>query len=126
MWSVWKPLLGGGAMSQILAMNFCPFTTRGHSPITWTFTPQLQITHRLHFPSSTAPTQLFTLITLAPVHHLTITITQSHTHYISSGLSPTHCRVLFSLATLQSVSQYSQLDFLCSDFCPCSWIILSA
>ncbi len=42
-------------------------------------TTQLQITHRLHFPSSTAPTQLFTLITLAPVNHLTITITQSDT-----------------------------------------------
>ncbi len=26
-------------LSQILAMNFGSFTTRGHSPITWTFTP---------------------------------------------------------------------------------------
>ncbi len=83
-------------------MNFCSLTTRGHSPITWTFTPhsQPQITQGLHFPSSTAPTQLFTMITLAPVYHLTITITQSHTHththYLSSGLSLTHCRVLLA------------------------------
>ncbi len=34
----------------------------------------------LHFPSVTAPTQLFTIITLAPDFHLTITITQSHPH----------------------------------------------
>ncbi len=27
------------SVSQILAMNFCSFTTRGHSPITLTFTP---------------------------------------------------------------------------------------
>ncbi len=59
--------------------TFPPFTTRGHSPSTWTFI-QLQITLRLHFPSFTAPTQLFTIITLAPVHHLSITIIQSHTH----------------------------------------------
>ncbi len=73
--SVWKPLLGGGgAMSRIVAMNFASHTTRGHSPTTWTFT-QLQITHRLHFPSFTAPTQLFTIITLAPVHHHPITHT---------------------------------------------------
>ncbi len=73
--SVWKPLLGGGgAMSQILAMNFCSLTTRGHSPITLTFTPhrQLQITQRLHFPSSTAPTQLFALITHTPENNLTL------------------------------------------------------
>ncbi len=61
-------------VSRILAMNFPSFTTRGHSPTTWTFT-QLQITHRLHFPSFTAPTQLFTIITLAPVHHHPITHT---------------------------------------------------
>ncbi len=38
---------------------------------------QLQITLRLHFPSFTAPTQLFTFISL----HL-FTIIQSHTHTI--------------------------------------------
>ncbi len=84
-------------LSRIVAMNIAPPTTRGHSPITMDFhTTQLQITHRLHFPSSTAPTQLFTIITLAPVFHLTITITQSHTLYLNSGLSPTHCRVLLA------------------------------
>ncbi len=100
-------------MSRILAMNFPSFTTRGHSPSTWTFT-QLQITLRLHFPSFTAPTQLFTIITLAPVHHLSITIIQSHTHththYINSGLSLTLCRVLFSLATIEAFSLYSLFD----------------
>ncbi len=93
-------------------------------------TTQLQITHRLHFPSSTAPTQLFTMITLAPVFHLTITITQSHTHththYINPGLSLTHCRVLFSPATLLSVSQVF-LDCLpVFDSCPCSLDLPSA
>ncbi len=92
-----------------------------------TFT-QLQITHRLHFPSSTAPTQLFTMIMLAPVFHLTITITQSHTHththYLSSGLSPTHRRVLFSQSTLQSVFPVFLVCFPVFWFCSCSWIIL--
>ncbi len=69
-------------MSQIQAMNFAPLTTRGHSPITWTFTPhsQSQITQGLHFPSSTAPTQLSALITHTPANNHPITITQSHTH----------------------------------------------
>ncbi len=31
-----------------------------------------------------------------------ITITNTHTHYLSSGLSPTHRRVLFSLATIKA------------------------
>ncbi len=34
--SVWKPLLGGGAMSRILSMHFRSFTTRGHSLTTLT------------------------------------------------------------------------------------------
>ncbi len=69
-------------VSRIQAMNFAPLTSRGHSPITWTVTPhsQSQITQGLHFPSSTAPTQLSALITHTPENHLTITITQSHTH----------------------------------------------
>ncbi len=93
-------------VSRIQAMNFAPLTTRGHSPITWTFTPhsQSQITIGLHFPSSTAPTQLCTdhahTCKQSPNHHHPITHT--HTHYISPGHSPIHCRVLFSLATLQS------------------------
>ncbi len=101
-------------------MNFAPLTTRGHSPTTWTFTPhtQLQITHRLHSPSVTALTQLFSIISL----HL-FTIIQSHTHYISSGLSATHGRVLFSLATLQSVFPSFLSLFPCV---PIPWIILSA
>ncbi len=96
--SVWKPLLGGGGY----------VTNRGHEHCSThhqrslfhhrTFT-QLQITLRLHFPSFTAPTQLFTIITLAPVHHHPIT----HTHYINPGPSATLCRVLFSPATLRSV-----------------------
>ncbi len=95
-------------------MNFCSLTTRGHSPITVTFTPhrQLQITQGLHFPSSTAPTQLFTLITLAPENHLTITITQSHTLYKLWTFS---CSLpsIVSPATLQSVSSFPCLIFPC-------------
>ncbi len=98
----------GQLLSQILAMNFCSLTTRGHSPITVTFTPhrQLQITQGLHFPSSTAPTQLFTL------NHLTITITQSHTIYKLWTFS---CSLLsiVSPATLQSVSSFPCLIFPC-------------
>ncbi len=84
-------------MSQILAMNFCSLTTRGHSPITWTLTPhsQLQITQGLHFPSSTAPTQLFALITHTPENNLT-SPSPNHTHYINSGLSLALCRVLLA------------------------------
>ncbi len=51
-----RSLGGGGAMSQILAMNFCSFTTRGHSSITLTFTPHSYISpkdyishHPLHW-----------------------------------------------------------------------------
>ncbi len=65
-------VVGKVILSRIVAMNIASHTTRGHSSTTWTFT-QLQITHRLHFPSFTAPTQLFTIITLAPVHYHPIT-----------------------------------------------------
>ncbi len=41
----------------------------------------LPFTIELHFPSSTALTQLFALITLTPENSHTITITQSHTLY---------------------------------------------
>ncbi len=84
--SVWKPLLGGGYV-----------TNPGHELC---FTPhsQSQITQGLHFPSSTAPTQLSALITHTPANNHPITITQSHTHthYISPGHSPIHCRVLLA------------------------------
>ncbi len=108
-------------LSRIVAMNIASHTTRGHSSTTWTFT-QLQITHRLHFPSFTAPTQLFTIITLAPVHYHPIT----HTHYINPEPSATLCRVLFSPATLQSVFPVFPVWFPVFWFCPCSWNILSA
>ncbi len=95
-------------MSRILAMNFCSFTTRGHSPITLTFTlhRQLQITQKLQFPSPTALTQLFTLITHTPENHLTITITQSHTLYKLWTFS---CSLpsIVSPAALQSVPSIS-------------------
>ncbi len=92
-------------------MNFCSLTTRGHSPITLTFTPhrQLQITQRLHFPSSTAPTQLFALIMHTPENNLTLPWLHhwSHNHTLYSlGLPLALCRVLFSLATLPSVLSY--------------------
>ncbi len=51
----------------------------------------LPFTIKLHFPSSTALTQLFALITLTPDNHLTITITQSYTLYkpgTSSRITP--------------------------------------
>ncbi len=39
MWKFGLCFRGSKQLSQILAMNFGSFTTRGHSPITWTFTP---------------------------------------------------------------------------------------
>ncbi len=132
-------------LSQIQAMNFWSFTSRGHSPITWTFTPhsQSQITQGLHFPSSTAPTQLSALITHTPENNLTITITQSHTHththtLHNPGFSPTHCRVLlvclhtkrFLIPSLITrVSGYSLCFALWTliiprlDYCSSLWII---
>ncbi len=46
--SVWKPLLGGGAMSRILSMQFRSLTTRGHSFTTLTLTPH----YCCHSPSN--------------------------------------------------------------------------
>ncbi len=95
--SVWKPLLGGGAMSRIVAMNIAPLTTRCHSSITGlshTYRSLLDYIshHSLHPHSCPRSSRL----------HL-FTIIQSHTHYINPGPSATLCRVLFSLATLRSV-----------------------
>ncbi len=62
----------------------------------------LPFTIELHFPSSTALTQLFALITLTPENYLTITITQSHTLY-KPGTSSRITQSTVSPATLQSV-----------------------
>ncbi len=105
-------------LSRIVAMNFWSLSTRCHSPTTWTFT-QLQITHRLHFPSVTAPTQLFTIISLAPVHHHPITHTLyklwTFSHTLPSIVSPAMYKAFPELDFL--CSQYPELDFLCHDSC---------
>ncbi len=87
--SVWKPLLGGGAMSPHPGHELC-------------FTPHSSVTdhskdyishHPLHQHSC------LQLITHTPAnnHPITITpITHTHTHYISPGHSPIHCRVLLA------------------------------
>ncbi len=85
-------------LSQILVMNFGSFTTRGHSPITWTFTPHSYRSlidcishHPLHQHSCSQWLRLHLFsISQSPSH------THTHTHYISPGLSPTHCRVLLA------------------------------
>ncbi len=70
--------------SALMQINNVNVTNRGHEHCSThhqmslfhhrTFT-HLQITLRLHFPSFTAPTQLSTIITLAPVHYHPITHT---------------------------------------------------
>ncbi len=80
--SVWKPLLGGGYVTN--PVHAIPFTHHQRSLVhhidSYT-TLLLPFTIELHFPSSTALTQLFALITLTPENSHTITITQSHTLY---------------------------------------------
>ncbi len=86
-------------LSRILAMNFPSFTTRGHSPITWTFT-QLQITHRTAFPiihCTNTAVHNYHACTCFPSHNHHHPITHTHTHYLNPGLSATHCRVLLAL-----------------------------
>ncbi len=73
--SVWKPLLGGGGGYVTNRGHEHCFTHHQMSLFHHRTFTQLQITLRLHFPSFTAPTQLFTIITLAPVHYHPITHT---------------------------------------------------
>ncbi len=101
--SVWKPLFGGGYVTN--PVHALPFTHHQRSLVhhidSYT-TLLLPFTIELHFPSSTALTQLFALITLTPENYLTITITQSHTLYkpgTSSRITPS----IVCPATLQSV-----------------------
>ncbi len=123
-------------MSQILTMDFCLFTTRGHSPITWTFTLHSIRSlidcishHPLHQHSCShwSRLHLFT-ISQSPSPNHTHTHTHTHTHYISSGLSPTLCEVLFlPRLTFLSVSPFFWFWFLClTPDCPdtlnlCLW-----
>ncbi len=117
-------------MSRIQAMNFAPLTTRGHSPITWTFTPhsQSQITQGLHFPSSTAPTQLSALITHTPANNHPITITQSHTHThtLHKPWTFSHSRPsIVSQSTYKAFPSFPEFVFRVSQVCfpsdfPCS------
>ncbi len=119
--SVWKPLLGGGGYVTNRGHELCSthhqMSLFHHRTLT-----QLQITlldyishHSLH------PHSCFTLISL----HL-FTIIQSPTHHINPDPSATLCRVLFSLATLQSVFLDFLVCFPVFRFRPCPWIILSA
>ncbi len=100
--SVWKPLLGGG-----LCHESKPWTSSGHSPLEVTLTSLDSHTvtdhpSRLHLPSFTAPLTAVSHYLAAPVHNHLITHTLHKPEH-----SATLCRVLFSLATLQSVSQFS-------------------
>ncbi len=83
--SVWKPLHGGGYVTN--PVHALPFTRHQRSPAHHidSCTTQTVAHHlKIQFPSSSAlttHTQLITLITLTPENYLTITITQSHTLY---------------------------------------------
>ncbi len=85
--SVWKPLLGGGALSWI----WFPLTQTAHHP--WTTFPIMHCTHT--FPSTITPiTQLspFTHQLWLP-HHTCTSFSHSHK---SSTQTLTQCEVLFS------------------------------
>ncbi len=77
-----RSLGGGGYVTN--PVHAIPFTHHQRSLVhhidSYT-TLLLPFTIELHFPSSTALTQLFALITLTPENSHTITITQSHTLY---------------------------------------------
>ncbi len=98
--------------SRILAMNFGSFTTRGHSPITWTFTPHSYrslIDCISHHPLHQHSCSTDHACTCLPSHNHHHPITHTHTPhtphtYISSALSPTHLPGIVSPLTLQSVS----------------------
>ncbi len=60
----------------------------------------------------------------SPNHHHPITHT--HTHYISPGHSPIHCRVLLASLPTKRFSLVSLVCFPVFRFRPCPWIILSA
>ncbi len=80
-WLGSKPTL---SVSRIVAMNFPSFTTRGHSPITWTFT-QLQSTHRTAFPiihCTNTAVHNYHACTCFPSHNHHHPITHTHTHTI--------------------------------------------
>ncbi len=95
------------------------------------FTPhsQSQITQGLHFPSSTAPTQLSALITHTPANNHPITITQSHTHTHTLHKPWTFSHSLPSIVSQSTYKAFSLVSLVCLPvfrFRPCLWIILSA
>ncbi len=88
--SVWKPLLGGGYVTNP-SHEHC--STHHQRSLSSSLDSHTVTDHpfRLHLPSFTAPSQLFHIISL----HL-FTIISSHTHYISPEHSATLCRVLLA------------------------------
>ncbi len=93
-------------------MNFGSFTTRGHSPITWTFTPHGYRSHTdyishqsQHYTITWFQSQLLP-ISITPAPHSLLYISSLHTH--------THCEVLFlPRLTFLSVSPFFWFWFLC-------------
>ncbi len=76
---------------------------------------------RLHFPSSTAPTQLSALITHTPANNITQSPSPNHTHTHTLHKPWTFSHSLpsiVSLVCIRSVFLVSSLDFLCSDSLP--------
>ncbi len=80
----WKPLLGGGYVTNpVHALPFIHHQRSLTHHIDSCTTRTVAHHHKIQFPSSigTDVTQLITLITLTPENSHTITITQSHTLY---------------------------------------------
>ncbi len=74
MWSVWKPLLGGGSVTNLVASHHS--TTAHHQ---WTTTPIMHCTTTHTFPSTIAPITQLSPITINP-DCLTTPAPHSHTH----------------------------------------------
>ncbi len=107
--SVWKPLLGGGALSWI----WFPLTQTAHHP--WTTFPIMHCTHT--FPSTITPiTQLspFTHQLWLP-HHTCTSFSHSHK---SSTQTLTQCEVLFCPGYISERSSPYLLSLCVTPDCP--------
>ncbi len=112
-------------------MNFGSFTTRGHSPITWTFTPHSYrslidcISHHplhQHSCSQWSRLHLFTISQSPSPNH-----THTHTHTLLKLWTFSYSLPsIVSPATLQSVLSIVLVGIPVCDSCLCSWFILSA
>ncbi len=115
-WSNWECILYvytyATYLSQIQAMNFAPLTTRGHSPITWTFTQSVTDHSRTTFPiihctNTAVCTDHAHTCKQSPNHHHPIT----HTHTLHKPWTFSH-----SLPSIVSLATYKAFPWFLSLF----------